>query len=96
MANGQEVKVHFPRELQGGAYANHMAVMHTRDEFVMDFILVTPPTGVVTARVITSPGHMKRIIAALQENLKKYEETFGELKPGDAPKGEVHFEGGYL
>ena len=96
MTPKQELKIHFPPELQGGAYANNMFVTHTREEFIMDFILTTPQTGTVTSRVITSPGHMKRIIAALQENLQKYEQAFGELKPAEAPQGTDQFSGAYL
>ncbi|MEO0293376.1 MAG: DUF3467 domain-containing protein [candidate division WOR-3 bacterium] len=81
----QEVKVRFPEELMSGAYANHMIVLHTMEEFIMDFILVSPPVGSVVARVITSPGHMKRIINALQDNVRKYEEKFGKIKEAQAP-----------
>ncbi|PJC40235.1 MAG: DUF3467 domain-containing protein, partial [Parcubacteria group bacterium CG_4_9_14_0_2_um_filter_41_8] len=44
------------------------------------------PHGIVGAKVITSPGHMKRIVAALQDNIKKYEKIFGEIKAADAPQ----------
>ena len=77
MPNGQkEIQVKFPDHLQGGAYSNNMVVTHTKEEFVMDFLMVAPPAGSVTARVIVSPGHMKRILAALQENVSKYVAMF--------------------
>ena len=96
MANQQEIKIQLPQDKQGGVYANNMFVMHTREEFIMDFIMAVPPAGTVNARVITSPGHVKRIIAALQENLRKYEAAYGEIKLTDEPKGTLKFEGGYL
>lgn len=68
-----------------GEYANMMQVMHTQEEFVLDFLNVFPPTGTLNSRVIVSPGHMKRIIAALADNLAKYEKQFGEVKPSEAP-----------
>lgn len=74
-----EVKINMPQEIQRGVYANQMAVAHTQEEFVLDFILATPPAGVVNARVLVSPGHAKRIAAALMENVAKYEATFGEI-----------------
>ncbi|MBN1694043.1 DUF3467 domain-containing protein [candidate division WOR-3 bacterium] len=83
----QEIKVRFPEKLMGGSYANHMIVLHTKEEFIMDFIMASPPAGSVTARVITSPGHMKRIINALQDNVNKYEDKFGKIKEAQAPKG---------
>ena len=73
MPNPKELKVNFAQNLVGGVYANNMFVSHTREEFIMDFLMVSPPAGTVTARIISSPGHMKRIIKALQENIKKYE-----------------------
>ena len=75
-----EIRVEFPKELLGGVYSNNMAVSHTREEFIMDFIMLTPPSGAVTARVIVSPGHIKRIVRALQENISKYEKEFGIIQ----------------
>ena len=73
MSNGrkQEVKIAFPNELKGGVYSNNMLVTHTKEEFVMDFLMVIPPAGAVTSRVVISPGHMKRMINALKINVKK-------------------------
>jgi len=90
MSNGdkQEIKVNFPERLHGGVYANNMFVGHTKEEFIMDFLMVAPPAGAVTARVIISPGHMKRTIAALQQNLEKYEKSFGKITPAEEPKSE--------
>ncbi len=70
----QEIKVNFPEKLHGGVYANNMIVTHTKEEFVMDYLMVVPPAGAVTARIIVSPGHMKRVVAALNENIAKYEQ----------------------
>jgi len=88
----QEVKVAFPENLRGGVYSNYMLVTHTKEEFILDFMMVSPPAGSVTARVVTSPGHMKRMISALTENLKKYESDFGELtKAVEPPKPVMGF-----
>ncbi|MCK4739260.1 MAG: DUF3467 domain-containing protein [Deltaproteobacteria bacterium] len=81
----KEVKINFPENLVGGTYSNNMFVTHTREEFVMDFLMVAPPSGTVTSRVIVSPGHMKRTLKALQDNLKKYEEQYGEILTIEAP-----------
>ncbi len=89
MSNGQDIKVNFPPELQGGVYSNNMVVSHTKEEFVLDFIMVAPPAGAVTARVIVSPGHMKRILAALQDNIAKYEKNFGTIQVAEEPKGKI-------
>jgi hypothetical protein len=92
MSNGpgdKEIKINFPQELQGGVYANNMVVAHTKEEFILDFLMVAPPAGAVTARVIVSPGHMKRILEALRENLSKYENTFGTIQIAEEPKVKV-------
>jgi hypothetical protein len=79
------VPVNFPDSLKGGVYSNVMMVTHTKEEFVLDFIMVVPPAGSVTARVVTSPGHLKRMISALAENLAKYESKFGKLTAAEEP-----------
>jgi hypothetical protein len=70
-----------------GVYSNIAIVSHTAEEFVIDFALALPPNPVVTARVITSPGHFKRIIQALAENLKRYETERGEITVAEEPRG---------
>jgi len=91
MAEGnREIRVEMRKELAGGVYANSLRITHTPEEFVLDFIMIAPPAGDVTARVITSPGHMKRILSALKENLRKYEEKYGKIKPSVEPAQEGH------
>ena len=80
------VEIKLPEELAGGSYANNMVVTHTREEFVLDFLTVFHPrSGVVTARVIVSPGHLKRVVRALSENLARYESRFGEVTEAASP-----------
>ncbi len=85
----KEIKVTFPPKLHGGVYANNMMVAHTREEFIMDYLMVAPPEGAVTARVIVSPGHMKRILAALLDNIKKYEQQYGPIEEAEGPDGKI-------
>ncbi len=73
----------------GGEYANNMAVTHTAEEFIMDFIMIAPPAGVVKSRIVVSPGHMKRILHALQDNLDKYEQKFGPIRMTEETGGDV-------
>src|SRR5262249_24901699 len=76
MANEREIPIKIPESVLPGVYANQMVVRHSREEFILDFITLTPPEGVVTARVIVSPGHLKRMIEALSDNLQRYEKAF--------------------
>lgn len=85
MANEREIPIKIPEGVLAGVYANQMVVRHSREEFILDFITLTPPEGVVSARVIVSPGHLKRMIAALAENLGRYEKSFGTVPASDAP-----------
>jgi len=87
----KEIKISFPPEVQGGVYANNMVVSHTKEEFILDFIMVAPPAGMVNARVIVSPGHMKRILEALRDNISKYENSFGTIQIAEEPKGKLGF-----
>ncbi len=90
----QQINIKIDDATLKGVYANAMGVSHTKEEFTIDFMNVYPfqRTGVVTSRVITSPGHMKRIYLALQDNIKKYETQFGTIKEADAPStGEIGF-----
>ena len=87
----QEVKVSFPENLRGGVYSNYMLITHTKEEFILDFMMVSSTVSSVTARVITSPGHMKRMISALTGNLKKYEKKFGKLTEAAEPPRPMGF-----
>jgi hypothetical protein len=80
------ISIKMPDDVLRGVYANQMMVSHTREEFVLDFINLFPPGGVVNARVIVSPGHLKRMIRALRENLSRYEARFGQVAEAEAPK----------
>jgi hypothetical protein len=70
-----------------GRYSNLLRITHTREEFILDFINLVPPQGVVTARIVTSPGHLKRIIRALAGNLERYEQTYGSIPEAEEPAG---------
>lgn len=85
MSEKDELQIKVNEETARGVYANAMQVSHTKEEFVLDFINLLPPQGQVTARIITSPGHLKRIIAALGENLARYEKQFGQVEASANP-----------
>ncbi|MEK7189076.1 MAG: DUF3467 domain-containing protein [Patescibacteria group bacterium] len=90
MANEQQQpkqqQIQIADNIPGGEYANMMQVNHTQEEFMMVFMNVAGISGKVVSKVQTSPGHMKRIVNALQDNIKKYESQFGEIKVADAPQ----------
>ncbi len=88
MNNQQQTNQNQPQQIQikasdedlKGKYANNAQIMHTKEEFVLDFLNIFPPTGTLNSRVILSPSHFKRMIGAMNDNLKKYEDKFGKIE----------------
>jgi hypothetical protein len=79
----QQVQIEVDEITAQGVYANLGVISHSENEFIFDFIFIQPqvPKGKVRSRIITSPQHAKRFMLALQENVRKYEEQFGEMRP---------------
>ena len=76
----QKKEIKIADNIPGAEYANAMQVNHNQDEIQMMFMNLMGQSGRVVGKVLTTPGHFKRMIAAMQDNLKKYEENFGEVK----------------
>jgi len=74
----QEIKIQ--DNIPGAEYSNLMQVRHNKDEIMLMFANVMPPTGKTVAKVVTNPSHFKKIVNALQDNLKKYEEKYGIIE----------------
>ena len=74
-----------------GVYSNAMQVTHTQNEFVLDFLSLLGQEGMLSARIITSPAHLKRIVQALTENMEKYEQRFGVVTPLETPQSDIGF-----
>lgn len=79
---GQQIQIEIDETTAQGVYCNLAMIGHSETEFILDFIFIQPqaPKAKVRARVVTSPQHIKRLLAALDENIKKYEQKFGEIK----------------
>ena len=87
----QQIQIRADDKTAKGVYANVMALNHTKEEFVMEFLNIFPPQGNLVSRVFTSPGHMKRIQKALEENIKIYEKQFGRIEEAEAPSSGIGF-----
>ena len=81
---GPQVQINASDEVARGRYSNNMLVTHTREEFILDFLLTAPNGTQLVSRVMISPGHMKRVLSALVDNMNKYAGNFGEVV---APEG---------
>ena len=90
--NEQQIQIKASDEKLKGEYSNVMQILHTKEEFVLDFLNVFPPTGTLNSRIIVSPGHFKRMVKAMEENLKKYEEANGKISEAEAPKSSIGFQ----
>jgi hypothetical protein len=82
-----EIKVQAEAAVQEGIYSNFAKITHTSDEISLDFLYINfdPPFGRLRARIILSPGHAKRFLAALGDNLQKYEASFGPIHTPTQP-----------
>lgn len=80
--NKAALEIELKDEVAGGIYANMAVMAHSRSEFVMDFISLLPgmSKAQVRSRVIMTPEHAKRLLAALQDNVNRYEALFGEIE----------------
>ncbi len=78
-------KLEVKDQFLGGTFSNSMSIMHTSEEFVLDFLTNFPPAPKVNARVIVSPTHARRIISILGDNIAQYEDRFGKIDDGLPP-----------
>ncbi|MGB9499028.1 MAG: DUF3467 domain-containing protein [Dissulfuribacterales bacterium] len=76
----KQIQVKTADEMSRGRYSNSMFIAHGPEEFIIDWLLNSPTGAHLVSRIIVAPGHVRRIINALSENLKKYEEKFGAIK----------------
>ena len=85
----QQIKIEFNEDSTSVEYSNFVVVTHSAAEFVLDYIRILPGMikAKVKSRVIMSPMHVKTLMFALQDNIKKYEDKFGEIKVLKQDKG---------
>ncbi|TDI67975.1 MAG: DUF3467 domain-containing protein [Bacteroidetes bacterium] len=94
--NKNQINIELSEDIAEGIYANLAMIAHSNSEFVIDFIRLMPgvPKAKVKSRVVITPEHAKRLLKALADNIKKYEETFGAIKQSEeAPKFPINFGG---
>ena len=80
--NEQQINVELSEEMAEGVYSNLAMIAHSNSEFILDFIRLMPgvPRAKVKARIIITPEHAKRLIAALKDNINKYEDQYGPIQ----------------
>lgn len=80
-APGSQIHIDLDETTAQGAYCNLVLLNHSDSEFVLDFAFLQPgaPQARVRARILSSPRHTKRLLRALETNIKRYEERFGTI-----------------
>lgn len=87
----QKLQLKANDEVLKGVYSNSAQVAHSREEFIIDFFSMGQPYGLLVSRVLMSPGHTKRLLKALEENIQIYEKNLGNIVPAEKPKKNIGF-----
>lgn len=76
-----KLNVELPSDLEA-VYSNFVMLTHSPSEVVLDFARLLPrsPKAKVYARIIMTPMNAKLLHKALEENLAKFEERFGQIR----------------
>ncbi len=84
-----QINLDLKPEVARGSYSNLAIISHSHSEFIIDFATVLPglPKPEITNRILMTPEHCKRLLNALADNIAKYENQFGQIRFGEAPKG---------
>ena len=88
-----ELKFQLDEHTAEGIYTNFLSVLHNQGEFVMDFGRIVPgkPEVKILSRLICTPITMKQIVRTLQENVDRYEASFGPVPVNQGPPGPPGF-----
>lgn len=78
----QQINIDLGDTEADGLYSNLVLITHSPAEFIFDFARVVPgkQKAKVYARIIKAPQHAKSFLMALQDNIRKYEDQYGEIK----------------
>lgn len=88
-----QLNIELPEDVAEGVYSNLALINHSPSEFVLDFIRMMPnvPQAKVKARVVLTPQHAKRLLNALADNVRKFEDNFGPIKDPKQPVIPMNF-----
>ncbi len=77
-----ELKISLDEAMAQGTYSNLAIIAHSPSEFIIDFVRVMPGTknAKVHSRIIMTPEHTKRLLRALEDNVRRYEAQNGEIR----------------
>ena len=86
--NQKQLSLDLSKEMARGEYSNLALITHSHSEFILDFAAMLPgfPKPEVVSRILMTPEHAKRLLNALQDNVIKYESSFGIIETDATPK----------
>jgi len=90
-----QLNIELSEDMAEGTYSNLAIITHSNSEFVIDFIKVMPgvPKARVKSRVVLTPQHAKRFLAALNDNISKFETVHGVIKQTEGLNIPMNFGG---
>jgi len=82
-----QLSIELSEEVADGEYSNLAIISHSNSEFIMDFVKIMPgvPKARVKSRVVMTPQNTKRLVNALNENIRKFEQINGPIKEANDP-----------
>lgn len=87
----QGFNIELPEVVASGTYSNLAIVMHSQNEFVLDFVSLLPNmvSAKVHSRIIMTPDNAKRLARVLQQNIQTYEQRIApiSLPEDNMPEG---------
>ncbi|MBT8243706.1 MAG: DUF3467 domain-containing protein [Winogradskyella sp.] len=88
-----QINIELDEQVAQGTYSNLAIINHSVSEFVVDFVNIMPgtPKSKVKSRIILTPQHAKRLVKALNENVKRFENAHGKIKDYDQPNIPLNF-----
>ena len=77
-----QINIEISQDMVSGVFSNMAFVSHSPSEFLIDFIVLLPgmPKGKVVSRIILTPYQAKRLTLLLHDQIRRYENTYGEIK----------------
>jgi hypothetical protein len=83
----ENISIQAEQEILRGRYANNLRASITQEEFILDYLLISPLGGeILVSRVTVSPAHLKRISQYLSAAMAEYEQKFStQVKPAGTP-----------
>jgi len=93
--NNNQLNIELSEEIADGIYSNLAIITHSNSEFVIDFVKVMPgvPKAKVKSRILLTPQHAKRLMAALADNIGKFEQVHGTIKQTESVGIPMNFGG---